>query len=49
MSAFKNEEINRTRDINVNRGYYMAARGYEFYLLRVLKVSLTRSRILFIL
>ena len=26
----------------INRGYYMAARGYEFYL-RVLKVSLTRS------
>ena len=27
---------------HVNRGYYMAARGYEFYL-RALKVSLTRS------
>ena len=27
---------------HVNRGYYMAARGYEFYL-RVLKVSLTIS------
>ena len=26
-----------------NRGYYMAARGYEFYL-RVLKVSLTSER-----
>jgi len=30
-------------EINItNRGYYMAARGYEFYL-RVVKVSLTRS------
>ena len=28
---------------NTNRGYYMAARGYEFYL-RVLKVSLTSER-----
>ena len=27
----------------LNRGYYMAARGYEFYL-RVLKVSLTSER-----
>ena len=27
----------------INRGYYMAARGYEFYL-RVLKVSLTSER-----
>ena len=26
----------------MNRGYYMAARGYEYYV-RVLKVSLTRS------
>ena len=31
-----------TPDMPINRGYYMAARGYEFYL-RVLKVSLTRS------
>ena len=28
-----------TNFIQINRGYYMAARGYEFYL-RVLKVSL---------
>ena len=27
----------------INGGYYMAARGYEFYL-RVLKVSLTSER-----
>ena len=27
---------------HIDRGYYMAAWGYEFYLL-VLKVSLTRS------
>ena len=27
----------------INRGYFMAARGYEFYL-RVLKVSLTSER-----
>ena len=27
----------------INRGYYMAARGYEFYL-RVLKVSLTSEK-----
>jgi len=27
----------------LNRGYYMAARGYEFYL-RVVKVSLTSER-----
>jgi len=31
-------------EINItNRGYYMAARGYEFYL-RVVKVSLTSER-----
>ena len=30
-------------EIHIHRGYYMAAWGYEFYLL-VLKVSLTRSR-----
>ena len=29
--------------LDENRGYYMAARGYEFYL-RVLKVSLTSER-----
>ena len=29
-------------DIGLNRGYYMAAQGYKFYL-RVLKVSLTSS------
>ena len=27
----------------INRGYYMAAQGYEFYL-RVLKVSLTSEQ-----
>ena len=29
--------------VNINRGYYMATRGYEFYL-RVLKLSLTSER-----
>jgi len=29
--------------VTVHRGYYMAARGYEFYL-RVLMVSLTIER-----
>ena len=32
-----------SRETRRNRGYYMAARGYEFYL-RVLKVSLTSER-----
>ena len=32
-----------TYRVEINRGYYMAARGYEFYL-RVLKVSLTSER-----
>ena len=32
-----------TPDMPIYRGYYMAARGYEFYL-RVLKVSLTSER-----
>ena len=29
--------------LDIYRGYYMAARGYEFYL-RVMKVSLTSER-----
>ena len=32
-----------TEPLRSNRGYYMAARGYEFYI-RVLKVSLTSER-----
>ena len=40
VSLFTNS---RLRFEFVNRGYYMAARRYEFYL-RVLKVSLTSER-----
>ena len=39
----QNKKIKQPKKGALYRGYFMAARGYEFYL-RVLKVSLTSER-----